>query len=141
MFAGLLVVLLAEAPDQLLEDGAHGVVVQTIQPHRAIPVQNGSGAEVDRPVQELCQQKAQRIRLHQRGNLIAELEFFQDLLNVGRKAVEVGAEVVAQLLLPPPRGQVAQAEAGCIVEGLAGGLAQRAILVGNTGLVQLGLHA
>ena len=47
VLAGLLVVLLVEAPDELFEDRAHPVVVEPRQPHRAIPVQDRSGAEVD----------------------------------------------------------------------------------------------
>ena len=35
---GFFVVLLVEAPDELLEDRAHPVVVERLQPHRAIPV-------------------------------------------------------------------------------------------------------
>ena len=137
----LLVVLLVEAPDELFEDRAHPVVVQALQAHGAVPVQDGSGAEVDRAVQELLQQEAQRVRFHQRGNLVAEPELLQDLLHVGREAVEVGLEVGSQLLLPPAGSEVSEPEGGRVVEGLAGGLAQRRILVGDAGLVQPGLHA
>ncbi len=53
MLAGLLVVLLVEAPDQLLEDRAHPVVVETRYPDRAVGAQDGLRAEVDAVVQEL----------------------------------------------------------------------------------------
>ena len=47
VFPGLLVVLLVEAPDELFEDRAHAVVVQAVQPHGAVGVQDGARAEVD----------------------------------------------------------------------------------------------
>ena len=44
VLAGLLVVLLVEAADQLLEDRAHGVVVEAGVLHRAVAVQHRVGA-------------------------------------------------------------------------------------------------
>ena len=44
---GFLIVLLVEAPDELFEDRAHAVVVQAVQTHGAVSVQDGLGAEVD----------------------------------------------------------------------------------------------
>ncbi len=140
VLAGLLVVLLVEAPDELFEDRAHPVVVQALQAHGAVPVQDGPGAEVDRIVQEFLEQEAQRVRFHQRGNLVAKLELLQNLLHVGREAVQVRLEVGSQLLLPPAGCKVAEPEGRGVVEGLAGGLAQRRILVGDAGRVQPGLH-
>ena len=124
VFTGLLVVLLVEAPDELFEDGAHTVVVEAVQTHGAVSVQNGPGAEVDRHVEELLQQEPQRMRLDQPGNLVAELELLQDLLDVGREAVEVRLEVGPEPLLLADRGQVTEPEGGRVVEGLAGCLTQ-----------------
>ena len=138
---GLLVVLLVEAPDQLLEDRAHAVVVQARQTHRAVPVQHGPGAEVDRAVQELLHQEAQRVGFHQRGNLVMELELVEDLQDVGREAIEVGLEVGPQPLLLAAGGQIAEAEGRRVVERLAGGLAQGGVLIVDAGLVELLLHA
>ena len=141
VLAGLLVVLLAEAPDQLLEDGAHAVVVEAGHTQAAVGVEHGAGAEVDRAVEELCDQKAENVIVHQARDLVAEPELFQDLLHVGREAVEVGFEVGAQLLLLADGAQVAQPEGRCVVEGFARRLAQGLILVGDAGRVQLRLHA
>ena len=103
VLAGLLVVLLVEAADQLLEDGAHGVVVEAGQLDRAVAVQHRLGAEVDRRVQELLDERAQDVGLRQARDLVAELEVVEDLLHVGREAVEVGLEVGPELLLAGPR--------------------------------------
>ncbi len=72
----------------------------------------------------------------QRGDLVAELELVQDLLHVGREAIQVGFEVGLELLLPGAGAQVAQGERGGIVEGLTGSLAQGGVLVGDPGLVE-----
>ena len=114
VFAGLFVVFLAEAPNQLLEDGTHAVVVEPGQAHAAVSVGYGTGAEVDRTVEELFDQEAEDVVVDQPRDLITESEAFQDLLHIGGEAVEVGLEVGAQLLLPPDRAQVAQPERGCV---------------------------
>ena len=74
--------LLVESPDELLEARAHPVVVGPLKPHGAVRVQDGPGAEVDRPVQELLQEEPERVGLGQRRNLVAELELLQHLLDV-----------------------------------------------------------
>ena len=141
VLSGLLIVLLIEAPYELFEDRTHAVVVQAFKAHGAVPVEDGIGAEIDGSVQELLQQGAHRMRLDQPGNLVAELELLQDLLDVGREAVEVRFEVGPEPLLLADRSQVAEPEGGCVIEGLAGRLAQRLVLVGDTGGVHLLLHA
>ena len=141
VFTGLLVVLLVEAPDEFFKDGTHAVVVEAVQTHGAVSVQNGPGAEVDRLVEELLQQEPQRMRLDQPGNLVTELELLQDFLDVGREAVEVRLEVGSEPLLLADRGQVTEPEGGCVVESLAGCLTQGLVLVGDTGGVHLLLHS
>ena len=59
VLAGLLIVVLAEAPDQLLEDRTHAVVVQTLQAHGLVGVERRSWAEVHRRVEELLDEEAQ----------------------------------------------------------------------------------
>ena len=98
MFAGLLVVLLAEAADQLLEDGAHAVVVEPGQAHVAGGVEDRVGAEVDGGVEELVDEIAERVGLDQGRDLVVEAELFEDLLHVFGKTGEVVFEVGAQLL-------------------------------------------
>jgi hypothetical protein len=42
-------------------------------------------------VEELLDQRAERVGLGEAGDLVAELEVVEDLLDVRREAVEVGA--------------------------------------------------
>ena len=83
VLAGLLVVVLAEAPDQLLKDRAHAVVVQTLQAHGLVGVERRSWAEVHRRVKELLDEEAQGAGFDQGLDLVAEPELFQHLLDVG----------------------------------------------------------
>ena len=72
-------------------------------PDRAVAVQDRVRAEVDRRVEELLDQRAERVGLRQRRDLVAELEVVEDVLDVRREAVEVGLEVGLQLLLAGAR--------------------------------------
>ena len=121
VLAGLLVVFFVEPADQLLEDGAHGVVVQAGQADVAVLVEHGVGTEVDVVGGELLDEAAQDVGLDQRRDLVAKLEFFQNLLDVGRKAVQVGLEVGLELLLLGPGPEVLQGERRDVVEGVPGG--------------------
>jgi hypothetical protein len=74
--------------------------------------------------------------------LVAELEVLEDVLDVGREAVEVVLEVGQKLLLAAARLEVAQRELRCVVERLARGITQRGALLGDARLVEhlLGLE-
>jgi nitric oxide synthase oxygenase domain/subunit len=72
--------------------------------------------------------------------LVAELEVVEDFLDVGRIAIEISLEVGPELLLARAGAKVAERELRRVVEGLAGRLAKRLILVGDARLVQRGLH-
>ncbi len=48
-------------------------------------------------IEELLDQAAEDIGIDQRGDLVAELEFVEDLLNVGGEAVEIYHEVHLEL--------------------------------------------
>ncbi len=98
MLAGFLVVLLVEAAHELLEDRAHRVVVES-----------GRG-EVDRRIEELLDQRSDRIGSRQARDLVAELVRVEDLLHVGRDPVEISLEVEPQLLLARPGAEAAQRE-------------------------------
>ena len=74
VFAGLLVVLLVEAADQLLEDRAHRMVVEPRQPDRPVRVFDRVRAQVDRAIKQLLDQVAERVGAGQARDLIAELE-------------------------------------------------------------------
>ena len=97
--------------------------------HRAVAVQHRLGAEVDRRVEELLDQRAERVRLREPRDLVAELEVVEDLLHVRREAVEVGLEVGLELLLAGAGAQIAQRELRRVVERLPGRLPQRGVLV------------
>ena len=141
VFARLLVVLLVEPPDELLEDGAHRVVVEPFEPDGAVPVHDGPGTEVDGVVEELLDEVAERVGLDKGRNLVAKLELVEDLLHVGGEAVEVRLEVDSQPLLLGPVGKVAKKVRRRVVEGLAGGLAECGVLVRNPRRVEVRLHA
>ena len=130
VLAGLLVVLLVELADQLLEDRAHRVVV------------DAGRREVDVGIEELVDQRAEGVGLGQRRELVAELEVVEDVLDVGREAVEVVLEVGEELLLAAAGLEVAQGELRGVVEGLARGVAERGALLGDARLVEhlLGLE-
>ena len=110
VLARLLVILLVEAPDQLLEDRPHRVVVEAGMLDRAIAVHDRIGAEVDVRREELLDQRAECVGLGQARDLIAELELLEDVLHVRREAVEVGLEIRLELLLAGAGLEVAQGE-------------------------------
>ena len=133
---GLLVVLFIEAAHQLLEDRAHTVVVEAWTKDTAAGVLDRIGTQVDVARREFLDQRAERVGPGQARNLVAELEAAEDVLHVGRKPVQPGAEVVFELLPAGPRTQVAQCEWRNVVEGLACRLAQRGILLNNAGGIE-----
>ena len=98
MFTRLLVVLLVETPNQLFEDRAHPVVVEAGIPHGTIGVHDRVGTQIDVRRSEFLDERAQGIRLGQPRNLVAEFEVVENVLDVGRKAVEVGFKVSRELL-------------------------------------------
>ena len=90
MFTSFLVVFLIEPTHQFLKDGAHAVVVDAV------------GGEVDLGIEELADQGAQSVGFGESGQLVAELEVIDDVLNVGGKAVQVVFEISEKLLLGSP---------------------------------------
>jgi hypothetical protein len=83
VLARLFVVLLVEAPHELLEHGAHAVVVEALVLHATVPVRHRLGAEVDVGRQQFLDQRAKRVGLGKPRNLVAEFEAVEDLLYVG----------------------------------------------------------
>ena len=140
VLARLLVVLLVEAADQLLEDRAHAVVVEAGVPHRAVGVLHRGRAEIDVGRGELLDQRAQRVGLGEPLDLVAELEVLQDVLHVGREAVEIRLEVGPELLPAGAGAQVAQGELRRVVESLTRRLPQGRVLLDDAGLVEHRLH-
>ena len=99
VLAGLFVVVFVELAHQFLEHCAHGVVV------------DAGRREVDVGVKKLVDQRADGVGLGQRVQLVAELEVLQDVLDIGREAVEIIFEIGQQLLMVAARLQVTQGEA------------------------------
>src|SRR5665647_2914210 len=140
MLAGLLVVLLVEAPHQLLEDGAHPMVVETWLLDRAVAVQHRVGAEVDLRGEEFLDEGAKGIGLGEAWDLVAELELVEDVLHVWREAVEVRLEVGLELLLAGAGTEVAEGELRGVVEGLPRSLTQGLVLMDDPSRVERRLH-
>ena len=140
VLAGLLVVLLVEAADQLLEDRAHAVIVEAGMAHAAVGVHHRLRTQVDVGRGELLDQRAECVGLGEARDLVAELEAVEDVLHVGRIPVEPGAEVSFELLAAGTGAQVAEGEARGVVEGLSRRLAQRRVLLHHAGIIERGLH-
>jgi hypothetical protein len=140
VLAGLLIVLLVEATDQLLEDRAHRVVVEARVLHRAVAVLHRVRAQVDGRAEELFNQGAERVGLGEARDLVAELEVVEDLLHVGREAIQIRLEIGFELLLAGAGAQIAQGKLRGVVERLPGGLTERLVLVRDVRPVERGLH-
>jgi hypothetical protein len=99
------------------------VVVETSrdrQLDRAVAIQYRLWAEVDVRRQQFLDQRAERVRLRQAWDLVAELELLEDVLDVRRKAVQVRLEVGLELLLLAAGLQVSERERRRVVKGLSG---------------------
>jgi hypothetical protein len=129
-----------EAAHQLFEHRSHAVVVEAGVFHRAVAVPDRMGAQVDVGRQELFDQAAERVGLREARDLVAELEVVENLLDVGREAVQVGLEIGLEVLLAGAGLEVPQSEPGGVVEGLAGRLTHSRILVDDPRRVEGSLH-
>ena len=114
MFAGFGVIFFIELAHQVFKDGAHGMIIQTRQ------IADWAGTEVDVFVQKLLDQLAEAIGFGEFGDLIPELEVFDNVLDVGRKAVEVCQKVVFEGLPGLSGLQVTEGKGGGVVERLFG---------------------
>jgi hypothetical protein len=108
--------------------------------HRAVSVQHGLRAEIDRGIEELFDKCAERVGPRELGDLVAEFEVVQNFLHVWREAIEIGLEVCLQLRLARAIAQVAQGKARRVVERLSCGLPKRGVLIGDSRLVEVPLH-
>ena len=110
-------------------------------PHRAVGVQYRVWAQVDVGRRQLLDQRAQGVGSGQARDLVAELEVVENILHVGREAVEISLEVGGELLAAGAGSEIAQGESGGVVEGLAGGLSQGRVLFNDARGVESALHA
>jgi hypothetical protein len=92
--------------------------------------------EVDGGIEKLADQRADGVGPRERGELVTELEVLEDILDVGREAVEVVLEIREELLLAPSRPEVTQGELRGVVERLTSGIAQGGALLGDVRLVE-----
>jgi hypothetical protein len=86
------------------------VIIESLQANAAVAVEDGVRAQVDRGVEELFDECTQRVGFGQARDLVAELEVVDDLLDVGREAIEVGAKIGLQLLAARASLEVTQGE-------------------------------
>ena len=140
LLASLFIVLLIEAADQFLKYGSHPVVIQRGKPNITVGIKDGFVAQVDRRVKKLFDQAPEDVGLDKRGDLVAELEFCQDLLDVRRKAIEIGFKVCFELLLFGTCFEVPQGEIGRVIERLAGSLTKGVALRSNPCPVEVRFH-
>ena len=140
MFAGFLVVLFVEAPDQLFEDGAHAVVVETGVDDVPIGVLHRFWAQVDGGRGEFLDEHPERVATREPWDLVPELEVLEDVLDVRGESVEVGLEIGSKLLAVRAVSEVPQGELGGVVEGLARSLAKRRVLLDHPCGVECRLH-
>ena len=107
MLAGVLVQRLVELPDELLEDGAHGEVVDRVR------------VQVHLGIAEPLHHLEQQARLVELGDGVVEVELLQHLAHVGAEP----GDVVAQILrnVGGVGQQLGEVVAGGVVEGESGG--------------------
>lgn len=98
VFARFFVVFLIGPAYQLLENRTHRMIIKAGLSDRAVAVERRERAEVDLVIKELFDQRAERIRLAQTRNLVAELEVIENFLHIGRKAIQIRLEIGAKLL-------------------------------------------
>ena len=134
VLAGFFVVGLVESPHQFFKEGTHGMIIQTGQ------IAARLGAEIDILADKLLNHRTKNIGVDHGCDLVAELELVQNLLNVGRKAVEIRFKIRLELLACRAAGQIAQTEGRSVAKSLTGGVAQCAPLVCDARVVQHFLH-
>ncbi len=134
MLPRLLVVLFVEPPNQLFEDRPHPVVVQRRNTHVPVRIQHRHGTQIDPRIEKLLDQIPQRIRFHQRRDLVPELELVQNLLHIRREPIQIRPEIRPQLLRAVH--QRLQRKRRRVVERLPRCLLQRHILVDDPRLIQ-----
>ena len=117
------------------------MIVESGKANGAILAQDGFRTQIDRAVDELLDQESKRVGFDQGGNLITELKLVEDLLHVWGEAVQESLEIGSELLLLAPGGEITQAEGGRVIEGLAGRLAKRSVLIGDAGPVEFDLSS
>ena len=116
------------------------MVVEAGIPDRVVSVFYRGWAEVDVRRGNLLDERTQGVGLREPRDLVAELEVLENVLYVGREAVEVGLEVGPELLPARAGPEVAQGELRGVVEGLTRRLPEGRVLLDDAGLVEHRLH-
>ena len=112
------------------------MIVESRLLRRTIAVQNGGKTQIDRRIKKLLNQGAERIGFGEARELIAELEVIEDLLYVGREAVEICLKIRPELLLACARAKVAQCKLRGIIKCFPRRLSQGHVLVGNASAIK-----
>ena len=112
-------VLLIELAEQLLEECAHGVVVDARQAHIAVLVEDGVDAKVDAVVGKLLDDGAETACVGEVVHLLLELELLDDVLHVVAEAIEILQEVLFQPHGIDLAAQRLHGEARRVAEGIA----------------------
>ena len=86
--------------------------------------------------QEPFDKGVERAAGREAGYLVSELELLQDVLDVWREPVQVGVEVVSELLLRGGVPEVPQCERGGVEELLPGRLLKGTCLIGDSCFVK-----
>ena len=107
VLAGVLLQRLVELPDELLEDGAHGEVVDRVR------------VQVHLRIAEPLHHLEQQTRLVELGDGVVEVELLQHLAHVGAEPGDVVAQVLRHV--GGVGQQLGEVVAGRVVEGESGG--------------------
>ena len=107
VLAGVLFQRLVELPDELLEDGAHGEVVDRVR------------VEIHLRIAEPLHHLEQQPRLVELGDGVVEVELLQHLAHVGAEPGDVVAQVLRDV--GGVGQQLGEVVAGGVVEGESGG--------------------
>ena len=99
------------------------MVIQCRQLDAAVGILHWQRREIDLGVEEVVDQVAQDVGIHQLLDLVAEVELGEDFLHVGREAVQIRNEVIAQPLPRRAGLQLGQRKFRHVVERLFSSIA------------------
>jgi predicted RNase H-like nuclease len=77
------------------------MIVETLVLNRPIRVEHRIGAQVDRRVEELDDERTEGVGSREAWDLISEFKIIENFLDIRREAIEIGLEISFQLLLAP----------------------------------------
>ena len=129
MLACLFIVIFVKAADQLFEHSAYAMVVQRRQLDAAVGILHRQRREIDLRVEEIFNQVAQNVGIHQLLDLVVETELGEDFLDVRRKSIQIRNKIITQPLACGTGLELGQSKFRYVVEGLACCHTQSAVLL------------